>query len=442
VQIVRLREIAVNCGLAFGGIIFALVIAEIGLRIAGVAYLLPTSFLQPDRDAGWAHRPAITIINPLEGLRGEVTFNRAGLRDDREFALSKPAGTLRIAVLGDSFTEALQVAEADDFCSIAERGLRQCAAFGGKKIEVLNFGVMGYGTGQELITLRRTLLRFSPNVVVLAFYTNDVADNTRATDAWERVRGASAGPRPFFTFDNGRLAEDVSFRDSPLFLNFLASNSWGPKPKPRSWIHHIITESRVWQVIHHFKFLQHVCGRAHTARSSLTNIHSEGASEPIAGVASDAADPFAIEAGVLGPPRDPQWVKAWNLTEALINEIRVETIAKGAKFLLAIVSDPLQVYPDAKFRERYFGGADEFYQNRRLMQLGARDGFDVLSLAKPMQRYADAHRIFLHGFAGGLRGWGHWNEAGHQLAGELIAAKICSMLSQSPPSSRTGASGH
>jgi len=41
-----------------------------------------------------------------------------------------------------------------------------------------------------------------------------------------------------------------------------------------------------------------------------------------------------------------------------------------------------------------------------------------------LQDYADRNTAFLHG-AGDTKGFGHWNELGHQLAGELIAQEVC-----------------
>jgi len=54
----------------------------------------------------------------------------------------------------------------------------------------------------------------------------------------------------------------------------------------------------------------------------------------------------------------------------------------------------------------------------------------VLNLAAPMQAYADEHHAFLAGFKSTKLGIGHWNAEGHRLAGELIAQKICRMLSE------------
>jgi hypothetical protein len=49
-------------------------------------------------------------------------------------------------------------------------------------------------------------------------------------------------------------------------------------------------------------------------------------------------------------------------------------------------------------------------------------------LAPLLQSYAESHHVFLHGFRNTPMGFGHWNELGHQQAGQAIAAKLCAML--------------
>ena len=71
--------------------------------------------------------------------------------------------------------------------------------------------------------------------------------------------------------------------------------------------------------------------------------------------------------------------------------------------------------------------------------LGEREGFPVIGLAEPLRRYADAHGAYLHGFPNTQLGRGHWNETGHRLAGEHIAAAIEAWIeadSQSDDTSR------
>jgi hypothetical protein len=73
--------------------------------------------------------------------------------------------------------------------------------------------------------------------------------------------------------------------------------------------------------------------------------------------------------------------------------------------------------------------SDLFYPDSRIEQLGRRAGFPVLNLAPQFQAYADQHHVFLHGFDNAKLGEGHWNEAGHRLAGELMAGRLCDLLS-------------
>jgi len=85
------------------------------------------------------------------------------------------------------------------------------------------------------------------------------------------------------------------------------------------------------------------------------------------------------------------------------------------------------VYPDfavRKARMDAVGVTDLFYPDRRLETFAKRENIDFLDLAQPMQLYADRTGTFLHGF-GTEVGNAHWNEAGHQLAGELISNKLC-----------------
>jgi len=65
------------------------------------------------------------------------------------------------------------------FWAVMEDRLKGCNAFAGKQIEVLNFGVSGYGTAQELLSLRQDVWDYQPDMVLLAVTTgNDISDNS------------------------------------------------------------------------------------------------------------------------------------------------------------------------------------------------------------------------------------------------------------------------
>jgi hypothetical protein len=51
------------------------------------------------------------------------------------------------------------------------------------------------------------------------------------------------------------------------------------------------------------------------------------------------------------------------------------------------------------------------------------EGIPVITLAPDLQAYAEQNNVLLHGFDRYL-GSGHWNAAGHRIAGELLARKL------------------
>ena len=128
----------------------------------------------------------------------------------------------------------------------------------------------------------------------------------------------------------------------------------------------------------------------------------------------------------------PVWQDAWRVTEGIITMMARETAAHHVPLLVVTLANPPQIYPSKTVRGYYlmtYRSSDIFYPDQRIKALGEREGFEVLNLAAPMQAYADEHHVFLAGFKSTKLGVGHWNADGHRLAGELIAQKICEMLS-------------
>jgi lysophospholipase L1-like esterase len=102
-----------------------------------------------------------------------VRLNGLGLRG-REVEEPKPAGVRRVLVLGDSFAFGVGVDEAHVFSSALDRRLN--AALPGVH-EVVNLGVAGYSTDQELLLLQRLGPRLSPDLLVLVVCDNDLDGN-------------------------------------------------------------------------------------------------------------------------------------------------------------------------------------------------------------------------------------------------------------------------
>jgi len=172
----RLRKLFGKLLLIPAGVFGGLPLCEIVLRIVGYA---PPNFYIHDPVVGVALCPNAEGWWTKEG-RDYVRINSQGLRDC-EHTKAKPENAVRIAVLGDSYAEALQLPMEKAFWAIMEASLRECGSLPGQNVEVINFGVSGYGTAQELLILRQKVWDYSPDIVLLAITSlNDITDDSRA----------------------------------------------------------------------------------------------------------------------------------------------------------------------------------------------------------------------------------------------------------------------
>ena len=115
-----------------------------------------------DPVVGLIYRPGSKFVYREEGY-ADVQVNQENVRDV-DWPLDKPADEFRVAVLGDSFVEALQVPIEDRMTEQLAGLLSHDAALAGKKIRVMNFGMSGFGTGQEYLMLRERAAKYKPDV--------------------------------------------------------------------------------------------------------------------------------------------------------------------------------------------------------------------------------------------------------------------------------------
>src|SRR5262245_12625129 len=94
-----------NAMLLCASVLVTLFVLEAGVRIFQPQ---PLASISRSPRLGWMHKPNSEFVYERSEFRVPVRFSSAGLRD-REYPFAKPPGTLRIAWLGDSFVEALQV---------------------------------------------------------------------------------------------------------------------------------------------------------------------------------------------------------------------------------------------------------------------------------------------------------------------------------------------
>jgi hypothetical protein len=388
-------------GLLAAALAVALLLGEGLLRLAGQSYYWAIA-KRSDPILGWRPPPHIAAWQRFEGA-ALVRTNGLGFRDD-DHPRRKPPGTLRIAVLGDSFTEAVQVPIDATWWQVMTKRLRgpDCAL--AKPLETLSFAVSGYSTAQSLLAWRAHARDFAPDAAVLAlFIGNDLTENHPALDA-EPLR-------PYFRLRDGELVLDDDFRRGAVYRKATSASG-----QARQWL---LEHSRIAQL-----FVQ--------ARDAL-RLRAFAKAAPPGDRAAPAAEPRepGVDNAVYRPPADAVWRESWEVTEAMLAAFAREVRSAGAEPVLMLIGTGAQVHPDPRVPRGFaaaLGLADLGYPVRRLLDAAERHGMAVLNLPALLAAQAERDDALLHGFPGGRPGLGHWNAAGHAAAGAAAAALLCDRL--------------
>lgn len=273
----------------------------------------------------------------------------------------------------------------------------------------MNFGVDGYGTAQEQVTLRREVWKFHPDFVVLSVFTGNDIRNNSVTLERDKCR-------PFYVYRNDRMILGGPFEDSWRFRLRCMMQFESQHSQVLNAIVSARSVLRAW--IRKRRAAQAAAEKAISGRARETGLSPTGSERGIGDQTYSAPQTEVL--------RD-----AWRVTEGEIDGIRRDVAAHGARLLVVTLTTGIQVHPDPAVRDGYakwLGVGDLFYPDDRIKDFGERNGFEVLNLARPLQVYAEQHHAFLHGFKNIPAGSGHWNALGHHVGGELIAAKICEMV--------------
>jgi hypothetical protein len=174
-------------------------------------------FLQPDRVVGWKHVPNLRWTWAghywyAADFNVDIQTNPLGFRDlTREIA--KPKGAKRVALLGDSFIEAVQVRFEKTAGQILERKLNFSSPVAGNSVskwEVLNFGISNYGIGQYLLVWEEYAKQFQPDYVaifVAKFHMQRTVDKYEY-GAFSRTQSKNLNVRPIFRLENDSLVRE------------------------------------------------------------------------------------------------------------------------------------------------------------------------------------------------------------------------------------------
>ncbi len=156
-----------------------------------------TTLVERDTLLGWRYRPGYTsAVHRL---------NSAGHRASTEVSVLRDPGRRRIAAFGDSFVYGTEVTNAEAWST-------RLQAAHADSLEVLNYGVGGYGTDQAFLLFLREGMRFSPDVVLIGFAPVNLS---RIGNVYRRFISTDEVPvvKPRFELEpSGRL----TLRPTPL----------------------------------------------------------------------------------------------------------------------------------------------------------------------------------------------------------------------------------
>lgn len=363
------------------GVVGALLLAEVASRVVPGAP--PPVVLVRDPETGFRGFAGNTGVWTLEN-RAHFRYNSMGFRD-KEWAASR-SKPIRVAVLGDSFVEALQVESNERFTDILEARH--------KDYEVLNCGISGYGQVEEMLAFRNVISRLKPDFVILAFFPgNDPINN------WER-----RVPTPDYPVSVAPARGGVTVSSNP------GAGRISPPRKAFEWLlAHSSLLRRMDQV------------RKTTLHLRLPDHLGHGIWKGAYGNATRTIRDFD---------------GMWSLTESLLLQISADVAretGRADRFLVVCLTTAAQVQErDRAALLTKDPSLDPDYAEKRLTGFCAANAIPILSLGPDMRSFHEKTGKNVHGFAGKD---GHYNPDGHGVVADAIDKRIGEMVGTQLPGS-------
>ncbi|MBN1995714.1 MAG: SGNH/GDSL hydrolase family protein [Anaerolineae bacterium] len=359
--------------------------------------VLALNYLTCDPKLGWTGRPDFhgSIESPV--FRQHVTFNSLGMYDT-EHPLEKMPQTFRILLLGDSFVQAFQVEEIATMHKVLENYLNNQDHENSLRFEVLSSGIIGWGTGQQLIYYREKGRYFQPDLVLLAFFIgNDFQNNLPGNTA--TVKGINCYA-PYFAWCGEYLNPNpliyVPGLSNNLHNNCLAG--WRAAIKTMGALYR---HSRLYQQLDPFIVARYP--------------------PPAFG-----ANYFTPLYTLYAPDDEIEELEyAWQVTLATIGQLQHETMLDDIRFTVAVISPDemfelktLPPFVQEKFFQEnpYLSQANINRPNQRLTEFFSSQDIPYIDLLEPILEEQMANDLPFY-----LEGDRHWTVEGNRAVAKILA---------------------
>src|SRR3989344_299551 len=261
-----------------------------------------------ERDAlvGETYKKNLDMDIPIEGNNGFVRLitNKYGFVGPN-WPENKEPRSVRITSLGDSFTAGVNVPYEKNFVSSVGNALSDAIH---AKVESLNFGIEGMGTGDEHKVYKEYARNFKPDIVIVWWYSgNDVTDNLRTPAESTNVASTSA-PRTASLNPRNIIAQSGLWR---LFKLAAARSGFATAV---------------------YKTLTRIPGMKEIADKSKEKWH-DSFIPPELSVAFTSAEPDSFTKGVA-------------TSRKFLEDFKRDVAQDGARLFVVVVPSEMQIVPD------------------------------------------------------------------------------------------------
>ncbi len=411
----KFKKILINLALMGITLVVMLMLAELVLHLVSKPAVDQTLVRMYEFDPWLSWRPVANQRYQIKTDEFETEFvtNRYGFRGP-DWSQAKPADTLRVVVLGDSFAEGQHVGYEALFSEQLKAMLEQAPELAGRRVEMINTGVCGYNTAQELEMFDRVARDFEPDLTILLVCYNDLLLNNRDWDAFHQIA------IPHFEWQAGALTA------TNLPLEPVRERPFDRQPANTTWKSRLVSHSKLCQLLrdavnnHHGLLTLAV-------KLGIKKLPAEMRRRP-----DGEIDPIPMDYYFWKTPYLDEIEQAWDITEKLMVELKARVQAAGSGLLVLNVPNLAEIEPAVLEDTRQKYGIPEDWDPHQIgRELGLRcagNGIECLWQIEPWLAKAgeleanDEMLYFVHN--------GHWNEAGHRFVAELLYPAVMKLLTQ------------
>lgn len=360
--------------LAAIGLVMALGAVEAVVRVIEPREVLREFFEAPDQLLHHRLIPGARGRQKTLEFDAPYAINALGLRS-AEISRQKPAGTKRLLMLGDSFTEGVGVSGDETFS--AQLGKRLAEDVHTARWQVINAGVASYSPLLEYLYLKNGGLALEPDLVVLNLDLSDIFDDIQYTRLAE--------------FD--AQGDPVAVRADPT-----------PPPTSRLAALAVAIKDLIKRHTRTYNFVRRrISGYIDAARRNT----------------DFSGDVRQDKYAMLRPAPDSLDDSAWTATYDYLLRIRRLLDERGTAFVVVVYPYGLQISEKEWHVGRQFWGLTpgRVYSGRPqelIEAFGRKNGIRVVNLTPEFQEAARTSHPLYYEFDG------HWNAAGHRVVANGI----------------------